>query len=119
MVWSILKRRLQLTFSSKISEQIDWKPESESWNNLPLQVQELKKTHGLKNLPWVPQETHAVPTIELVMKMAMEKNAEEELFWFRKYYERDAAYLALIDSFIQVYKYTLQERVGGALRMKK
>ena len=53
--------------------------------------------------------------------MAMEKNAEEELFWFRKYYERDAAYLALIDSFIQVYKYTLQEGVGwgGALRMKK
>ena len=36
MVWSILKRRLQLTFSSQISEQIDWKPESESWNNLPV-----------------------------------------------------------------------------------
>ena len=53
------------------------------------------------------------------MKMAMEKNAEEELFWFRKYYERDAAYLALIDSFIQVYKYTLQERVGWGIENEK
>ena len=79
----------------------------------------IKKTQGLKKLPWVPQEAHAVPTIELVMKMAMEKNAEEELFWFRKYYERDAAYLALIDSFIQVYKYTLQERVGWGIENEK
>ena len=51
--------------------------------------------------------------------MAMEKNAEEELFWFRKYYERDAAYLALIDSFIQVYKYTLQARVGWGIENEK